>query len=175
MCIFKGDSAGNRNAGSFCKSFQTYCCCLVAQSSQTICNPMDCSMPSFPVLHYLPGFAQTHVHWLSDIIQPSHPLSTPSPPAFSLSQHQGLFQWVSKWLKYWSFSFSTSPSNEYSGLISFRIDWFETYEWWLTTLLSLHLWMDLRLSLPWPFSLRLHERYVPLPVHRTQRSLPVSL
>ena len=53
-----------------------------------------------------------------------------------------------KWLKYWSFSFSNSPSNEYSGLISFRLHCFETYEWWLTTLFSLHLWMDLRLSLP---------------------------
>ena len=56
---------------------------------------MDCSTPGFPVLHDLPEFAQTHVHWFSDAIQPSHPLSPPSPPAFNLSQHQGLFQWVS--------------------------------------------------------------------------------
>ena len=56
---------------------------------------MDCSIPGFPVLHYLPEFAQTHVHWVSDAIQPSHPLSSPSPPTFNLSQHQGLFQWVS--------------------------------------------------------------------------------
>ena len=56
---------------------------------------MDCSTPGFPVLHYLPEFAQTHVHWVGDAIQPSHPLSSPSPPALSLSQHQGLFQWVS--------------------------------------------------------------------------------
>ena len=55
---------------------------------------MDCSTPGSPVLHHLPGFAHTHVHWVSDAIQPSHPLSSPSPPAFSLSQHQGLFQWV---------------------------------------------------------------------------------
>ena len=66
-------------------------------------------------------FAQTHVHRVGDAIQPSHPLSSPSPPAFNLSQHQGLFQW---WPKYWSFGFSISPSSEYSGLISFRIDWF---------------------------------------------------
>ena len=67
----------------------------VAQSCRTLCNPMDCSTPGLPVLYYLPKFAQTHVHWVSDAIQPSHPLSSPSPPAFSLSQHQGLFQWVS--------------------------------------------------------------------------------
>ena len=84
-------------------------------------------MPGFPDYHHLPEFAQTHVHQVRDAIQPSHPLSSPS-PAFSLSQHQGLFQWVSpscQVAKYWSFSFSISPSNEYSGLISFRIDWFD--------------------------------------------------
>ena len=67
-----------------------------------------------------------HSNWVSDAIQPSHPLSSPSPPAFNLSQHQGLFQSVSsshRWPKYWSFSFSISPFNEYSGLISFRMDW----------------------------------------------------
>ena len=66
-----------------------------AQSCLTLCNPMDCSTPGFPVLHHLPEFAQTHVHQVSDAIQPSHPLSSPSPPAFNLSQHQGLFKWVS--------------------------------------------------------------------------------
>ena len=69
--------------------------CSGAKSYPTLLQPMDCSMPGFPVLHYLPDFAQTHVHWVSNTIQPSHPLSTPSPPALSLSQHQGLFQWVS--------------------------------------------------------------------------------
>ena len=65
---------------------------------------------------------------VSDAIQPSHPLLSPSPPAFYLSQHQGLFQWVGiKWPMYWSFSFSISPSNKYSGLISFRIDWFDLF------------------------------------------------
>ena len=74
------------------------------------------------------SFAQTHAHWVNDAIQPSHPLLSPSPPTFNLSQHQGLFQWVSsllQWPKYWSFSFSISPSNEYSGLISFRMGWFD--------------------------------------------------
>ena len=62
--------------------------------SDSLC-PMDCSTPGFPVLHHPPELAQTHVHWISDAIQPSHPLSPPSPPAFNLSQHQGLFQRVS--------------------------------------------------------------------------------
>ena len=73
----------------------TACCCSVTQSCPTLCNPMDCSMPGFPALHHLAELAQTHVHWVSDAIQPSHPLSSPSPPAFNLSQHQGLFQRVS--------------------------------------------------------------------------------
>ena len=70
-------------------------CCSVTQSCPTFWGPMDCSTPGFPVLHYLPEFAQTHVHWVGDAIQPSHPLLSPSPPALNLSQHQGLFQWVS--------------------------------------------------------------------------------
>ena len=60
-----------------------------------LCNPLDCGTPGFPVLHPLQELAQTHVHWVGDAIQPSHPLSSPSPPVFSLSKHQGLFQWVS--------------------------------------------------------------------------------
>ena len=67
----------------------------VTQSCLTLCDPMDCSTPSVPVHHQLPEPTQTHVHWVSDAIQPSHPLSSPSPPAFNLFQHQGLFQWVS--------------------------------------------------------------------------------
>ena len=89
---------------------------------------MDCSMPGFSVLHYLLEFTQIHVYWVGDAIQPSHPLLPSSPPALSLSQHQGLFQWVGclhQVPKYWSFSFSISPSNEYSGLISFGNDWFD--------------------------------------------------
>ena len=89
---------------------------------------MDCSTRGFPVRHQLPELAQTHVHRVSDAIQPSHPLLFPSLPAFNLSQLQGLSNesvLCIRWPKYWSFSFSISPSNEYSGLISFRIDWFD--------------------------------------------------
>ena len=67
----------------------------VAQSFLTLCNPMDCSTPGFPVHQQLPELAQTHIQWVGDAIQPSHPLLSPSPPAFSLSQHQSLFKWVS--------------------------------------------------------------------------------
>ena len=87
---------------------------------------MDCSMPGFPVCHQFPKLAQTHVHWVGEAIQPSHPLLPPSPPAFNLSQHQGLFQWVSsshQVAKVLKFSFNISPSNEYFILISFRMDW----------------------------------------------------
>ena len=68
---------------------------LVAQSCPTLCNPMNCSTPGFPVHHQLLELTQTHVYQVGDTIQPSHPLSSPFPPAFNLSQHQGLFQWVS--------------------------------------------------------------------------------
>ena len=71
----------------------TSVCCSVAQLCLTLCDPKDCSPPGFPVLHHLPEFAQTHIHWVSDAIQPSRPLPSPSPPACYLSQHQGLFQW----------------------------------------------------------------------------------
>ena len=95
-----------------------------------LCDPMDYRMPGFPVHHHLPELAQTHVHRVGDAIQPlsSYPLSFPSLPTLNLSQHQGLFQWVSslrQMAKYWRFSFSISPSNEYSGLISFRMDWLD--------------------------------------------------
>ena len=100
----------------------------VPQLCPTLCDPVDCSTPGFPVHHQLPELAQTHVHQVSDAIKPSHPLSSPSPTAFNLSQYQSLFQWVSsshRGPKYWRFIFNISPSNEYSGLISFRIDWFD--------------------------------------------------
>ena len=102
----------------------------VAQSCLTLCDSPDCSTPGLPVHHQLLEFTQTHVHRVGAAIQPSHPLSsflTPFPPALNLSQHQGLSKWVSsslRWPKYWNFCFSISPSNEYSGLISFMIDWF---------------------------------------------------
>ena len=100
----------------------------VAQSCLTLCDPTYHSMPGLPVHHQLPEPTQTHVHWVSDAIQPSHPLLSPSPPALNFSQHQGLFKWVSSLhqvAKYWSFNFSISPSSEYSGLTFFRIDWFD--------------------------------------------------
>ena len=82
---------------------------------------MNCSTPGFPVLHYLLELAQTHFHWVGDAIQLSHPLSSPSLPAFNLSQW-ALCIW---WPKYWSFNFSISPSNDYAGSFSFRIDFFD--------------------------------------------------
>ena len=81
--------------------------CSVTQLCLTLCDPMDCSTPSFPVLHHLQELARIHVHWVDVAFQPSHPLSFPSPAAFSLSQHQGFFKWVSfshQVAKYWSFS-----------------------------------------------------------------------
>ena len=102
------------------------------KSCPTLCNPMDRSTPGLPVHHQLPEFTQTHVHWVGDAIQSSHPLSSPSPPALNLSQHQCLFKWVSSshqvntfTSRYWSFRFSISPSNEHPGLISFRMDWLD--------------------------------------------------
>ena len=73
---------------------QLLCCCSVVQPCLTLWDSMDCSMPGFPVFHYLLEFAETHVHWVGDAIQPSHPLSPTSPPVLNLSQHQGLFQRV---------------------------------------------------------------------------------
>ena len=89
---------------------------------------MNHSMLGLPVHHQLPESTQTHVHWVSDAIQPFHLLSSPSPPTLNPYHHQGLFQWVSSspqywWPKYWSFSFNICPTNEYPGLISFRMDW----------------------------------------------------
>ena len=101
---------------------------LVAQSCLTLCDPMNHSMPGLPVHHQLPELTQTHVHRVSDAIQPSHPLSSPSPPAFNLPSIR-VFSNESvlriRWPKYWSFSFSTGPSNEHSGLIFFRMDWLD--------------------------------------------------
>ena len=95
-------------------------------------TPMDCSTPNLPVFHYLLEFAQVHVHCISDAIQPSHPLMPSSPSALNLSQHQGLFSEPSdahRWLEFQiqttGASFSISPSSEYSGFISLKIDWFD--------------------------------------------------
>ena len=89
---------------------------------------MDCSMPGLPVHHQFPEFAQPHVHRVGDAIQPSHPLSSPSSPAFNLHSIMVFSNELTlhiRWPKYWSFSISISPSNAYSGLISFRINWFD--------------------------------------------------
>ena len=103
-------------------------CCSVAQSCLTFCNPMDCSTPGFPVLHCLLELAQTHIHWW---VMPSnhhilyHPLLfLPSIfPCIRVFSNESTLH--IRWPKYWSFSFSISPSSEYSGLISFRVDWFD--------------------------------------------------
>ena len=108
--------------------FDMICCCSVAKLCPTLCNTMDCSMPGFPVLHYVLEFAQTHVHWIADAIQPSNPLLPPFPPVLNLSQHRGLFQRVSPWhqmarilelqLQHQSFQWIFR-------LISFRMDWLD--------------------------------------------------
>ena len=95
----------------------------------TLCNPKDCSTPGFPVFHHLCEFAQTHVHWVDDAMQPSHPLSPSYPPfALSLSQHQGLFRWVGCLLqvaKVFELQCQHQSFQWIPGLISFRIDWFD--------------------------------------------------
>ena len=106
------------------------CCCSTTKLCLTLWDPMGCSTPGFSVLHSLPELAQIHVRWVGDAIQPSHPLPSllllssifPSIRVFSNESALPI-----RWPKYWSFSFSISPSNEYSGLISFRIDWFDLY------------------------------------------------
>ena len=115
----------------------------VAQSCLTLCDPMNQSTPGLPVHHQLPEFTQTHIHRISDAIQPSHPLLSPSPPAPNPSQH-----WVfsnestlrMRWPKYWSFSFSIIPSKEHPGLISFRMDWLDllAFQGTLKSLLQHH-------------------------------------
>ena len=98
----------------------------VTQSCPTLWDPMDYSMPGFAVHHQLPELAQTHVHQVSDAIQPSHLQLFPSPLDFNLSQYSvfsNKLAFLIRWPQYWSFSFSISPSNEYSGLLSFRTCW----------------------------------------------------
>ena len=100
----------------------------MAQSCLTLCNPMNCSKPGLPVYHQLLEFTQTHVHRVGDAIQPSHPLSSPSPPT-PIPPRIRVFSNEStlcmRWPKYWSFSFNISPSNEHPGLMSFRMDWLD--------------------------------------------------
>ena len=102
------------------------CCCSF--SHVWLCDPTDCSTPGFPVLHYLPEFAQSHIHWVGDAIQPSPPLSSPLllPSIFpSIRVFSNELALCIRWPKYWSFSFSIHPSIEYSGSVSFNIDWFD--------------------------------------------------
>ena len=103
-------------------------CCSVTKLCLTLCDPMDCSPAGFPVLHHLREFAQSHVHWVGDAIQPSHPLLAPSVPSSVFSSIRIFSCELAlciRWPKYWIFAFSISPSNGYSGLIYFRIDWFD--------------------------------------------------
>ena len=110
------ETKGNSSSSTSCY------CCSVTQSCLTL-RPHGLQHTRFPCPSTISQrFAQAHVHWVNDAIQPSHPLSSPSPPALNLSQHQGL---CIQWPKYWSCSFRISPFNEYLGLISFRIDWFD--------------------------------------------------
>ena len=98
-----------------------------AQLCTTLCNPMDYSMQGFPVYHQLLELAQSYVHWVHDAIQPSHPLSSPSPapifPSIRVFSSESVLHIM--WPNYWSFSVSIRPSNEYSGLISLRMDWLD--------------------------------------------------
>ena len=100
----------------------------VTQWCPTLCDPMECSIPGLPAHHQLPELTQTHLHYVSDTMQPSHPLSFPSPPP-SIFPSIRVFLSESalhiRWPKYWSFNFNISPSNEYSALISFRMDWLD--------------------------------------------------
>ena len=101
----------------------------VDQSFPTLCDLVDCSMPGLPVHHQLPEFTQSHVHWVSDAIQPSHPLLSPLLlpssifPSIRVCSNESAL--CIRWPKYWSFSFNISPSNEHSGLISFKMDWLD--------------------------------------------------
>ena len=103
-------------------------CCSFTRSCPTLCDPMNCSTPGFSVLHYLLEFVQTPGHWVSDAIQPFHPLMPPSPLTSippSIRAFSSELTLHIRWPKYWSFSFSISCTNEYSGFIFFSIDWFD--------------------------------------------------
>ena len=95
----------------------------VTQLCLTLCDPMNRSMPGLPVHHQLPEFTQTHVHRVSDAIQPSHPLSSPIPPSIRAFSNESTLRM--RWPKYWTFSFSIIPFKEIPGLISFRMDWLD--------------------------------------------------
>ena len=110
--------SASQGPGLTCVQFSS-----VAQLCLTLCKLMDCSTRSLPVHHQLPAFTQTHVHWVSDAIQPPHLLSSPSPPSIRVFSNESVLR--IRWPKFWSFSFTISPCNEYSGLVSFRMDWLD--------------------------------------------------
>ena len=128
----------------YTKYLHCWCCFSVIKSCPTLCDQMDCNMPGSSVLHYLLALAQIHVHCVGDAIQPSHPL----PAATSLSilpsirVFSNAMTFCIRRPKYWSFSLRNGPSNEYSGLISFRIDWFNLHavQGTLKSLLQHHNW-----------------------------------
>ena len=127
----------------------------VTQSWPTLWDPMDCSMPGLLVHHQLPEFTQTHVHWVGDAIQPSYPLSSPSPPALNLSQHQGLFQWV-------------SSSHQVAKVLEFQLQ-YQSFQWTLRT----NLIYDALVGSP--CSPRDSQEYSPTPQFKSINSLVLSL
>ena len=112
----------------FCQCITWESCCSVTQSHPTLCNPMDCRKPGFPIFHHIPEFAQTHAHW---VMMPSNYLILCCPFCFlpsifpSIKVFSDELALCIRWIKFWSFGLNISPSNEYSGLISFSIDWFD--------------------------------------------------
>ena len=146
----------------------------VTQSCPTLCDPMNRSTPGLLVHHQLPEFTQTHVHWVRDAILSSHPLSSPSPPALNPCQHQGCFKWVSSLhqvAKVLQFQLSISPSNEYPGPISFRMDWLDllAVQGTLKTLLQHH---SSKASILWCsafFTIQLSHPYV-----TTRKTIPLT-
>ena len=128
-----------------------FCYCLVTKLCPTLRNPMDCSTPDCSVPHHLLEFMQVHVQWIGDAIQPSNLLSPSSPSAFNLPQYRVFSNELTfriRWLEYWNLSLNISPSNEYSGLISFKVDWFDllTVQGTLKSLLQHH---SLKASIIW--------------------------
>ena len=127
--VFRCDTSSvlSQDLKSVIYRFQWLCCYSVAKSRHLLATPWTGARRA-ALCSSIPRVCSNSSHWVGDAIQPSHPLSFPSPPAFNLSQHQGLFQCVGsshQVAKDWSFSFSISLSNQYSGLISFRMDWFD--------------------------------------------------
>ena len=111
-----------------CDNFTGIClyCCSFTQLCLTLCNPVICSMPGLAVLHHVSELTQSHVHWVSDAIQPSHPVLSPSPPVFNLSQHQGLFQWVGSSYQVANALQLQLQHQSFQWIFnSFRIDWFD--------------------------------------------------